>query len=154
MVRMKDINKYFITITLGIIIGMIIGAIAITIFASYKIDEYYQKMNTYYSLLEEKDSKLKKIEESINSNKYILKDINIKIENLNDEIDEMELNKHIKEKYIDLIGKEIKDIDINMISEIVDNRIMKFEETSYKLKVRKVLLSDILELYIEVKEVD
>ncbi|MBS4537441.1 hypothetical protein GOQ27_03145 [Clostridium sp. D2Q-11] len=152
MDRVKGINKFFITLIMGMIIGMIIGSLTVTIFVSYKIDEYYQRLNVYYTLLEEKDLKLNKLEESINKNRYILKDINIKLENINDEIDEIELIKHIKEKYINLIGKEVKDIDINIISEIVDNRIMKFEENSYKLQVKKVLLSDILEIYIEVKD--
>lgn len=151
---MKNINKFFITLILGIVIGMIIGSIVVTIFVSYKIDEYYQKLNIYYTLLQEKDSKLEKLEESINNNRYILKDINIELENFNDEIDGIELTKHIKEKYIDLIGKEIKEVDINMIEEIIDNRIMKFEDISYKLKVKKVLLSDILHIYIEVKEIE
>lgn len=154
MVRIKNTNKFFFTLILGILIGMIIGSIIITIFVSYRIDKYYQKINIYYTLLQEKDFQLEKLNESLNKNKYILKEINIELVNINDEINEIELKKHIKEKYINLIGREVKSIDINIVSEVIDNRIMKFGDLSYKLKVSKVLLSDTLEIYIVVEEIE
>ena len=43
----------------------------------------------------------------------------------NDEIDKMEIEKTIKEKYNILLGKEVKTIDAHIVVEVVDKRILK-----------------------------
>lgn len=153
MDRMNNNIKFWLTILIGIIVGMIIGSLSVTTFVSYKMDKYYEKINTLYTMVEDRDVKLKKLEESINKSKYVLKDVIIELKNVEDDIEKLKLKKYIKEKYINLIGKEIKKIDVNIVSEIIDGRIMKLKDVEYKLKVNKVLLSDILVLEIEVKEI-
>lgn len=148
----KETIKYFITLTIGILIGMVIGAVSLNTLISYRIDEYFKEITYLNSVIEDKDVRLKKLEESVNKRKFILGSIEIiLICEEGDEIDKITLNKHIKEKFNNLLGKEVRNIDIEMVAEVIDKRIMKVDENEYKLNVKKILLAEELKIWVEVK---
>ena len=75
----------------------------------------------------EKNAKLENLEKSINSNKFVLKDIEIILPYEDNEIDHLETI-HIensKRKYSILLGTEVKSIDPDIITLVVDKRILK-----------------------------
>ncbi|MTI48842.1 hypothetical protein [Sporosalibacterium faouarense] len=146
----RNVLKYITTLTLGILIGMVIGSISFSIFISYRIDEYLKEITYLNTIIEDKDVRLKKLEESINNRKFILEKIGINLVYEGDEIDKLTLEKHIKQKYSNLIGKEVRTIDIEMVAEVIDNRIMKIEDEEFKLKVEKVLLAEELKIWVKV----
>lgn len=147
----KKFLKHLITLAIGILIGMIIGVLSLNTLISYKIDKYLEEITFLQTTIEEKDVKLSKLEESINKNRFILRNISIQlISEEDDEIDKLTLTKHIKDKYNNLLGKEVKTIDIEMVMEVLDKRIMKIENREYKLRVDKVLLSDELIIWVEI----
>lgn len=150
----KEIGKFIFSITLGIIIGIIIGALSLSALVSHRIDDYFKEITYLKSVIEDRDNKLKKLEEAGNSKKYIVKNVEIYLEYEGDEIDKLTLEKAIKEKYNNLIGKQVQDIDIDMVGEIVDKRIMRIDDNSYKLKVDKVLVSEALKLWVIVESLD
>lgn len=147
----NNVFKFFITLTLGIIIGMLIGAISLNVFISYRIDQYLKEITYLNTIIEERDIRLEKLEESINKSKFILGKVEINLIYDGDEIDKLTLKKYISQKYNNILGKEVKNIDIEMVAEVIDNRIMKVNENEYKLKVKKVLLTDVLKIWVEVK---
>jgi len=144
--------KYFITITTGIVLGMFLGAASLNTMISYRIDEYHMEIAYLEGLIEDKDVKLKKLEEAVNNRKFVIKSIEINLIYDGDEIDELTLEKHIKDKYNNLLGKEVKNVDIDMVGEIIDKRIMKLEDREFKLKVNKILLSEVLKIWVEVQD--
>ena len=150
----KIIIKYFTTITISIIIGMFLGAISLNVLISYRIDEYHKEITYLKGTIEEKDIKLEKLEESINNRRFILKAIEVELiydgEDEEDEIDKVTLEKNIKSKYSNLIGKEVKTIDIDLVQEVIHKRIMKLDNNEYQLMVKKIVLTDVLKLWIEV----
>jgi len=91
-------------------------------------------------------------EESVNNRKFVIKSIEINLIYDGDEIDELALEKHIKDKYNNLLGKEVKNVDIDMVGEVIDKRIMKLEDREFKLKVNKILLSEVLKIWVEVQD--
>ncbi len=144
-------SKFILTLAIGILIGMVIGVVSLSTLISYKIDEYIEEITYLQTTIEEKDVKLNKLEESINKNRFILRNISIElISEEDDEIDKLTLIKHIKDKYNNLLGKEVKTIDIEMVMEVIDKRIMKIGNREYKLRVTKVLISDELKIWVEV----
>ncbi|KNF07512.1 hypothetical protein CLPU_15c00060 [Gottschalkia purinilytica] len=158
MDRIKKTSfKLFFSITTGIIVGILLGVSISSALVSYRIDQYIRNIQYLESVIEDKEIRLKKLEESINSQKLILKDIKIVLihkdekNNKNDEIDKISLEKSIKEKYIKLLGKEVTTINVDIIDAIIDKRIMKIGEKEYKLKVSKIFLTDILEIWVETK---
>ncbi|PAB60360.1 hypothetical protein CCE28_05545 [Anaeromicrobium sediminis] len=143
--------KYFISTIAGIIIGCVIGSSMIIALVSYRIDKYYEEIRKLNIAIEAKDERLKKLEQSINRHKLILKDVEIVLIHEGDEIDKITIEKYAEEKYCKLVGREVKTIDIDIIGEIIDGRIFKVTNKEYKLKVAKMFLSDVLKIWIETK---
>ena len=142
------------TFIVGLLCGVLLGSVIIMMLVSYRMDECYEKIAYLDKTIEEKDNKLDKLEKSINNSELVLKDIEIilnwKMEHVN-QIDSIEIEKAIKEKYNLLLGKEVKSIDIELLEQIIDKRILKFDDGEYKLKVAKIVLTDILKLWVEVE---
>ncbi|HHV46273.1 MAG TPA: hypothetical protein GXX53_05190 [Tissierellia bacterium] len=157
MGKMK--SKYFlISFGTGLIAGILIGATALTILVSYRMDKLYENLAALENVINEKDAKLKKLEESINTMYFVLQDIEIIVEfigeDAGDEIDRIEIEKAIKEKYTELLGKEVKSIDPDLVVKVVDQRIFKLDEKEYRLRVSKLLLSETLKLWVEAQLVE
>jgi len=157
MGKMK--SKYFlISFGTGLIAGILIGATALTILVSYRMDKLYENLAALENVINEKDAKLKKLEESINTMYFVLQDIEIIVEfigeDAGDEIDRIEIEKAIKEKYTELLGKEVKSIDPDLVVKVVDHRIFKLDEKEYRLRVSKLLLSETLKLWVEAQLVE
>ncbi len=141
--------RYFISIMSGIIIGVLIGASIIIALVSYRIDNYYEEIQKLNVAIEERDERLKKLEQSLNNKKLILKNIEIVLTYEGDEIDKITIEKYAKTKYIKLLGREVETIDVDIIEEIIDKRIFKVKNKEYQLKVTKIILTDILRIWIE-----
>lgn len=144
--------KFLVTLVTGMVTGTMIGIIVISMLISYRIEQYHERINYLESIIEDKDTRLKKLEESINNKKYILKDVEIILIHEGDEIEKITLEKHIKEKYSKLLGKEVKGIDTDMAVEIINNRIMIIEDSKFKLKVDRLVLTEVLSIWISVEE--
>lgn len=140
-----------LTILTGIIIGFMAGAVAVNALVSFRMDMYHQQIKYLERVIDEKNIKLEKFEESINKKRYILKDVEIILLYEEDGIDKITLEKNIKEKYSMLIGKEVKTIDPDLLVEIVDKRIMIIKDKKYKLKLSRLMLAEVLKIWIEVK---
>lgn len=153
---MNKENKYFFSFCIGIIIGGLIGIIFFTIFISYRIEGYHRKITYLNSIIEDQQVRLENLENRLNKKKLIVKkievDIKFKEKNKEDQLLFMELEKHIKEKYNNLIGKELDKLDGDILLQVVDNRIMKMDKKQYKIKVKKIVISQNIKLYVEVEE--
>lgn len=150
MGKIKSVKiKFFISIIAGIIIGVIIGSSIIIALVSYRIDKYYEEIQKLNIAIEERDERLKKLEQSINSQKLILKDIEILLVHEGDDIDKITIQKYAEDKYHKLLGREVDTIDGDILEEIIDKRIFKVSNKEYRLKVIKIILTDILKIWIE-----
>ncbi|WP_053957325.1 hypothetical protein [Inediibacterium massiliense] len=154
MGKINSINiKYFVSVLSGIMIGIIIGAFIIIALVSYRVDKYYEEIQKLNASIEERDERLKKLEQSINRQKLILKDINIILTYEGDEIDKITIEKYAEHKYHKLLGCEVETIDADIIEDIIDNRIFKVANKEYHLKVAKIILTDILKIWISTEPV-
>ncbi|MFZ5354240.1 MAG: hypothetical protein ACOZCL_16180 [Bacillota bacterium] len=122
--------------------------VSLTAFISYRIDKYHERIKQLEAVINDKDRKLQKLDESLNKRKYILKDIEIVINSPLDEISKLSLKKHIADKYSSIVGKEIKYIDAELLEEIIDNRIMKLGEREFRIKFNKLVVSEVMKLWI------
>jgi hypothetical protein len=155
MGRLKSSNyKFILTITLGIIMGILIGGAIINALISYRIDKYIEEIEYLKASIENKDAKLIKLEESINKQKLILKDIQVVFINEDDKIDKIEIEKYIKKKFITLIGKEVKTIDTDILEQVINKRIITINNNQYELNIFKIILTDILEIWIKIKPIN
>lgn len=143
--------KYKFCFLSGVITGILIGTSALTIKMSYRIDTYYENLAYLENTIEDKNARLEKLENTINTQNLILEDIEIIISFEGDEIDRIEIEKNINVKYSSLLGKEVESIDADIIAEVIDNRIFQIEDREYKLHVDKLILTEILKIWVEVE---
>jgi hypothetical protein len=144
----------------GLLSGLLIGFVGINALVSYRIDSYQQKIITLQTTIEEDKAKYEKLKKSVEGankqKKYILRDIEINltyVEEEEDELDKIALEKNIKEKYKNFLGVEVKNIDTEVLAVIVDKDIVPLEDKKYRLKVNKILLSEILKIWISVTHI-
>ncbi len=148
----KRIYKYSITLLTGGIAGFLAGVVLLGLLVSYRFDCYHQQIAKLESRITDDAVKVKKLEDAVNSKKYVVKDIEVILGFTGHDLDKITLEKSIREKYSSLLGKDIKSIDIDMAAEVVDKRVMKLKDGEYKLKLEKLLLSDILKLWVKVEK--
>lgn len=148
-------HKYFLFFILGLFIGGMVGIITINLLVSYRIDNYIKEIKHLDKVIEEKDFRLQKLEKNIYDKRLLVKNVEIQLkyenEEENDDIVKITLEKHIKDKFKCLLGKEVKNIDGDILLEIIDKRIMKIEDKEYQLKVERIMISQVVKLWIEIK---
>lgn len=146
--------KQFKCLICGIVVGMLAGIAVFSLLVSYRLDQYYQEIRQLELANDEKETRLQKLEESVNKTKYILKKIEVFLIYDGDELDKIALEKIIKEKYGQLLGKEVASIDIHLVAEVVDDRLIKLEEREYKLELKKIMLAEVLRIWVEASLVE
>ncbi|MFW5647876.1 MAG: hypothetical protein ACOCG5_02190 [Candidatus Alkaliphilus sp. MAG34] len=150
----KRALKFIICFITGLLAGVLMSAVALSLIVSYRMDNYYKQVSYLENIIRDRDERLEKLEKSINTQYLVIKDIEINLifekgEN-DDEIIKMEIEKTIKEKYKTLLGKEVKTVDAHMVVEVIDKRILKIEGKEYKLQVDKLILSEIMSIWVKV----
>lgn len=138
----------------GILIGILAGAAGFSLLVSYRMDQYYQEIRQLEAANEEKEIRLRRLEESVGKTKYLLKKIEVNLIYEGDELDKIALEKSIHDKYGQLLGKEVAAIDIDLVAEVVDDRIIKLEEREYRLKLKQIILTEVLKIWLAVALVE
>ncbi len=142
---------YLVFFFTGVILGGIIGFVTLSAFISYRIDGYHQKIASLYSIINEKDMVLEKLEDSVNKRKLVVKDIEVWLDSKEDKLVNIELEKHIKQKLGIFVGKEVGKIEADMLWEVINQRIMKIGSSEYRLEANKLVISEIINIWIEIK---
>jgi hypothetical protein len=146
--------KQFRCLICGMVVGILVGVTGFSLLVSYRFDRYYQEIQQLKLANEEKDTRLLKLEEAVDQTKYILKKIEVVLVYDGDALDKIALEKSIKGKYEQLLGKEVGKIDVDLVAEVIDQRLMKLEEKEYKLKIKKIVLTQVLKIWVEVSSVE
>ena len=137
----------------GIIIGILIGTAAFNVIVSYRMDQFYKRIAYLEQTIQDNNTVLEKFEKNINTWSLVIKGIEVVLVFDGDEIDRLHVEKSIKDKYRTLLGKEVKKADPDLIIEVVDKRILKLNDKEYKLKVNKLILTEVLKIWISVEPV-
>lgn len=153
----KNKKRYFTFFSLGLFVGIIMGVVIINFFISYRIDAYIKEIQYLNTIIEEDTVKLQKLKESINNKKLLIRSINVDVQfkdkEQEDEIVKIDLEKHIKQKFNGLIGKEVDKIDGDILYETVNKRIMKLYGREYQLRVTKIVISQDIMISVEAKKI-
>lgn len=157
MGKMKNKHYSFVICFMtGLLWGVIFGAVAISTLVSARMDVFYQKIAYLENVITDKEEKLAKLEKSINNKNTVLKDVQVILEftNISEEqisqINNIEIEKSIKEKFSSSLGKEVKGFDVEIFQQVIDKRILKIDGYEYQLTVNKLVLTDVLKLWIKV----
>jgi|GEM_PF-495660 len=151
----RGMTNFFLSLAAGVIIGALAGAAGFNALVSYKVDEYHQRIKHLEAVVEDKEARLKKLEESIkefskSKGSYMLTNIEVILIYEGDDLEKTTLEKNIKAKLDHLLGREVKSIDIETVEQVIDNRIFKSDGKEFKLKVDKILLDEVLKIWVNV----
>lgn len=138
----------------GLAAGILAGAAVFNLLVSYRMDQYYQEIRQLEAANEEKEIRLQRLEESVGKTKHLLKKIEVNLIYEGDELDKINLEKSIQEKYGQLLGKEVGGIDIDLVAEVIDGRIIKLEEREYQLELKKMMLAEVLKIWVKVSLIE
>ncbi|AWZ49048.1 hypothetical protein C3495_09595 [Clostridiaceae bacterium 14S0207] len=144
-------KKYLIFFVTGCLVGILVSIISFTIFFTHKIEKNYSKIRKMQIVLEEKNKELERIKTSIKVDKYTVNEIEVKIDFKSkvDEVTTYILEKSIKDKFSSLIGREVNNIDVEMLEKVIDNRIMYVENSKFLLKLKRISVSERIKIFIE-----
>ncbi|MDF2676812.1 MAG: hypothetical protein K0Q97_1123 [Bacillota bacterium] len=145
--------KFLFCFFSGIICGAILGSTIISVLVSYRMDQFYEKIALLENTIADKNEKLDKLEKSVNKSNFVIKDIKVILNFDGDEFDKIEVQKAIKEKYNSLIGKEVKDIDSDILIEVLDKRILRINDDDYQLNVTKIVLTQVLTVWVDILKI-
>lgn len=144
---------YGIFLGTGFILGILIGIIFITLIVSYKIDEFHEQVHHLQSAIADREVRLQKLEEVINHRRYLVKDINIRLEFDGDYLERLSLEKALKDRCNILLGKEVKTIDWDLVIAMIDNRILRLQNIEYQAHVNRLVIAEVVQLWILVKQI-
>ncbi|MGE5606221.1 MAG: hypothetical protein ACM3YE_11095 [Bacteroidota bacterium] len=147
-------RKQFRCFASGLAVGILAGAAVFSLLVSYRMDQYYQEIRQLEAVNEEKETRLRRLEQSVGKTKYLLKKIEVSLIYEGDELDKIDLEKSIQEKYSQLLGKEVGGIDIDLVAGVIDGRIVKLEEREYQLELKKMMLADVLKIWVKVSLIE
>jgi malonyl CoA-acyl carrier protein transacylase len=131
----------------GLAVGIAVGALLWNLLLAGKIDALYKRNRYLETMVEDYRTKLEKLEQSQQETEQTLKDVVVEI-NVDDELEKIVLQQAVKQKYDILLGKKTNQIDIDLVIEVVDNRLFRTDNYQYQLHVDRVALSSKLTLWI------
>jgi len=146
-------KKELIRILAGFILGVIIGGVGLNLIVGPKLDSLLFENRELRKQAKEQKDRLKKLEESLAKEKHeVIKNIEIKF---NSEIDK-HLRQQLEEKIFaiikDLIGTEIKKIDPEPLIKALDHRIVKIDDSEYKLNLVWFIFQQETIVYFEIAD--
>lgn len=147
---MKRRHAYAVYLLTGFCGGLLFGAACVMLLIGQKLDDAYRQVSYFQAASSEKDVRLQKLEDSFNTRQFILKKVEVHLQCEGDSTENTGLEKYIKDRCHNLLGKKVNDIDTDLILEMLDNRIIRLNNIDYKLTVQRTILSDILQLWVKV----
>ncbi len=132
----------------GLFGGVLIGASLVTLLLGYRLDDSLQRISHLQAAVNEKDARLAKLEESVNKKKFILRRIEVVLHFSGDETEKTALDKYVKERYSNLVGKEVGSIDTDLVAEVIDNRVVRINNRDYRLTAGRILVADVLKIWV------
>ena len=87
-------REYFFLFCSGIIIGGLLGIISFNSLISHRIDEYHQKIQALELLIQDKNLRLEKLEDTIDKKKLFVKNSSIAVNQKEDVLTSIGLEKY------------------------------------------------------------
>lgn len=137
----------------GFILGLLTGIWGITLIISTKIDGFHEQIQHLNSIVADREVRLQKLEESINYKRYLVKDVIIHLEFEGDDLEQLILRKTLKDKINILLGKEVKTIDLDLVSAMIDERLIHLKGAEYQTRVNKLVIAEVVQIWITAQRI-
>lgn len=148
---MKHQRAYAICLSAGFVLGLLSGAFSILALVSCRVDLYHEQISRLSFELQEKALRLAKLEDTLDKHKLLVKEVQLELVFTGEQLDKMSLEQKIKAKLTNLIGKEVKNVDVELIGGMLDQQIVQADGRLYKVSLTKLLISELLKVWLAVE---
>ncbi|MBP2073142.1 hypothetical protein [Thermoanaerobacterium butyriciformans] len=130
------------------LIGVIIGGAIVNVVNGIVIEKISFERDAYKLNNAALNEKIEKLNESLKNQSYrVVTDIKPYVSNSDSKI-RIEVEKYVNEKLKDIYGKQVEKINPDLIFNIFDGRILSIENKKVSLKVKHIVVSTTIEIYI------
>ncbi|KAB3537801.1 hypothetical protein F8154_02140 [Alkaliphilus pronyensis] len=141
-------RRIYSLISIGVI-GFLFGVMLMNLFHMHTLDRLYRIQNQLANQVIDKDIKLKGLNASIKeSNTLFIKDIEIKLDFEGNLLFKDMIEENIRFFIADLVGKELSQIDGQMLYKILNSRIIEIEDKNVKLTIKYLIIAETIEISI------
>lgn len=138
-----------------VLMGFLLGMAVINMLICHRVDNLLMIQKALEIELQEAYIKIEKMEKAAPKTvEPSLKDIEVEIIASERDYNTGDAEQYIKGLLTDQIGKVLKDIDIEMLYKVLEDRIAEFDGTRYAFEVEYVLLSSTLYIKVSMNEMD
>lgn len=135
----------------GFLSGLLFASLFLTMLICSRMDHNYQKIRTLENTIDSQRLQLENLTQTLDKRrKYVVKIIEIQIDNIDDALEKIAMEGLIRQKYAHLIGQEVTKIDPQLVFDVMDRRIFKFNDKEYGLHVQRLVIAERLKLWVEV----
>ncbi|SMB83090.1 hypothetical protein SAMN00017405_1000 [Desulfonispora thiosulfatigenes DSM 11270] len=152
------LNASFSQIMAAWIIGILIGAALTSLAIGYHLDNINNQNQILEGKLLEKEGQMKILEDKVSNTKrwLIVEEIIIELELTKREFPDKEslhceIEQQIREMVNNIRGKKVKDLDPQVLWNIIEKRNVSLKGHSFTLEVRGLLISEKLTYYVFAK---
>ncbi|WP_026477271.1 hypothetical protein [Alkaliphilus transvaalensis] len=136
-------------------LGFLFGLVFMTLFQMHTFDRLYRVQNQLTNQLLDREIKLERLNESIkNQSTFLVKDLKINIKFDGNILIRDEIEKYIQFYLSDLVGKELDNIDGEMIYKILEDRIINVDDKKIQLTVKSLIISQEISIVVEAKIIE
>jgi len=137
------------------ILGFIVGMMTNNLIYMHELEKLINENEILSARLADNLIKINKLENTNSKKeKVILNEIlPININKTDSIIPKNDIDQYIKVLLNNQIGKEVKNIDINLIYNALNNRILKYQDGNYQLKIKSILSTEIMYIYYSIEKI-
>ena len=138
-----------------VLLGLLIGIAVTNMLLCHRVDNLLMIQKALEIELQEAYVKIDKMEKAAPKTiNPTLKDIELEMIVSERDYNTGDAEQYIKELLRDQIGKDLEDIDIEMMYKAIDQRIAQFDGKRYKFKIQYILLSSTLYINVSMNQID
>lgn len=135
------------------ILGALVGAAALNLVSGRHLDNAELEIRKLRSSLADQNEKTNLLEKKLAVRQKLIVNEIIVSANLNDEFEKLEVEAAAKKLLKVLKGKDLKELDPNLVINIIDKRIVETPEHKYRITVKGTLISERIIMYIDAEEI-
>ncbi len=144
-------KKELLRLLASFILGIIIGAISLNLIVGPQLDKLLFENKELTKQAKEQKERLSKLEESLaKEENEVIKNLEIKFDSEVDKHIRQQLEEKVFTIVKDLIGKELKKIDPEPLIRALDQRIIKIDDSEYKLDLNWFIFQQETIIYFEI----
>lgn len=135
------------------LLGVLIGAVLVNLLYGYRLEKAHSTINDLRTQLSYAENKLEQLQnKEVPPKELVVENIKPVLSYDGHKIELSSLEEYIIDSVGHLIGRPVESVDLELVVRIFDGRILTFNSNRCQLRVRYLLLSETLGIYIDVSD--